>query len=250
MADVLVVEDNSETILTVSAILKGICHVFPASSLAEAKKLFGTKKFDLVMIDLNLPDGSGFNLISNMGQLTQGKTIPFLLLSGDISTESQIAGFSMGAEDYITKPFNPFILRARVLNCLRRLQNSTEDEIILGKIIICRKEFRAYRKEITGSRMPIDLTTLEFRLLSVFADHLGDALNRQNLIDLVWGVTTNVVDRVVDQHVFSLRKKLNDTMVDIRSLYGYGYRMEVNDHMKLISAESARLAPLPTSNHP
>lgn len=247
MADVLIVEDNTEVTFAVNSILKGICQVCSASSLAEAKSYFGVKKFDLIMIDINLPDGSGFNLVSVLNQLSHGKTIPFLLLSGDVSTESQIAGFSMGAEDYITKPFNPFILRARVLNCLRRIQNSSDDEVTLSKIIICRKEFRAYRKEADNKRSIIDLTTLEFRLLSVFIDHLGDALNRQNLIDLAWGNATNVVDRVVDQHIFSLRKKLKDTGVEIRSLYGYGYRMEIADLAQSFIANPANPSPLPTS---
>jgi DNA-binding response OmpR family regulator len=245
MADVLLVEDSSEVTLAISSILKGICHISCASNLAEAKVASGSKKFDLVLIDLNLPDGSGFNLISALGELNQRKPVPFLFISGDVSTETQIAGFSMGAEDYITKPFNPFILRARVLNCLRRLQHGDSDEITLGNLVICQREFRAFSKLETGNRKGIDLTTLEFRLLSVFGDHVGDALNRQRLIDLAWGTNTNVIDRVVDQHIFSLRKKLKDTGVEIRSLYGYGYRLEVTLQAASILPDSPSSTSLP-----
>ena len=249
MSNVLIVEDNNEIRLAVSSILKGICSVSSASSLAEAKRYFESKSFDLIMIDLNLPDGSGFNLISSLGPLAHRRSIPFLLLSGDFSTESQIAGFSMGAEDYITKPFNPFVLRARVLNCLRRLQTSEiNDEVLLGNLLVCRKEFRAFKKATNGDRSIIDLTNLEFRLLLVFIDHRGSALNRQNLIDLVWGNNTNVVDRVVDQHIFSLRKKLKDVSVEFRSLYGFGYRMEVLEQPIPFYINAIQNNLLPSSN--
>jgi DNA-binding response OmpR family regulator len=246
-ADVLIVEDNREVVMTITSILKGICNVFSAATLSEAKSYCSNKPFDLIMLDLSLPDGSGFDLIPLLNELTKGKAIPFLLISGDISAETQVTGFSMGAEDYVTKPFNPFILRARVINCLRRVQNSTGDEINLGKIVVSRKEFRAFKKALNGDRLPIDLTTLEFRLLSVFIDHLGNALNRQNLIDLVWGSTTNVVDRVVDQHICSLRKKLKDSGIKIRSLYGYGYRMEA---LELTNKDLNLATPTAMSNLP
>lgn len=226
MADVLLIEDNREVTFAVGSILRDICNIQAANSLAEAKMCLNSKKFDLLLIDLGLPDGSGFNLISTFGRSTPGATTPFLLLSGDTSTESQVAGFSMGAEDYITKPFNPFILKARVLNCLRRLQASTANEVSIGGLTICRSEFRAYQTLPDSQKIPLELTTLEFRLLSVFADHLGEALSRQMLIDLAWGSSTNIIDRNVDQHVFSLRKKIRSTNVKILSIYGHGYRME------------------------
>ncbi len=226
MADVLVVEDNLEIALIVSSILKGICSVHTATTVAEAKSLVSKSRFDLILMDLNLPDGSGLNLISNLNQITVGKEIPFLFVSGDQSTESQLAVLSQGAIDYITKPFNPLILKAKVLNCLRRLNKELDEELILGQLIINRKELRAYKANDKDEKNILDLTALEFRLLTVFSDHFNQALTRSVLIDLVWGENTNVIDRVVDQHIFSLRKKIADSQVQIKSLYGFGYRME------------------------
>lgn len=227
MAEILVVEDNIEMALLVSSILRGVCHVQTATTAAEAQSLFSKDHFDLVLMDLNLPDGNGLSLISNLNRMNVGKDVPFLFLSGDQSAESQLAVLSQGAIDYITKPFHPLILKAKVLNCLKRIDKEVDEEITLGSLLINRKELRAYISKSAEERNVLDLTALEFRLLSVFTEHFNQALTRSVLIDLVWGHNTHVIDRVVDQHIFSLRKKISNSKVQIKSLYGFGYRMEL-----------------------
>lgn len=264
MDEILVVEDNLEIALMLSSILRGACRVQTATSIAEAKDLFSKSHFDLVILDLNLPDGSGLNLASVLSQINPstpmnpmgslnsinstksitthrltfdtintnrfaipGRDVPFLFLSGDQSTESQLAGLSLGAVDYITKPFNPLILKAKVLNCLKRSHREGQEELYLGDLILNKKELRVYSHKNKDDRHSLDLTALEFRLFTAFYDHFNQALTRSVLIDLVWGENTHVIDRVVDQHIFGLRKKLKNSNVQIKSVYGHGYRLEI-----------------------
>jgi len=266
MDEILVVEDNLEVALILSSILRGSCRVQTATSIAEGKDLFSKSHFDLVLLDLNLPDGSGLNLASILSQInpsppmdtahslsatgipnsittqrvtfdtinpnrvslpSPGRDVPFLFLSGDQSTESQLAGLSLGAIDYITKPFNPLILKAKVLNCLKRSHREGQEELYLGDLILNKKELRVYSHKNKDDRHSLDLTALEFRLFTAFYDHFNQALTRSVLIDLVWGENTHVIDRVVDQHIFGLRKKLKDSNVQIKSVYGHGYRLEI-----------------------
>jgi len=227
MANVLIVEDSLEIVIIVSSILKGVCRVRAAASAAEAKLHFSQEHFDLVLMDLNLPDESGLSLISDFSRMWLGKEVPCLFVSADQSTESQLAVLSQGALDYIVKPFNPLILKAKVMNCLKRINKEFDGEINLGNLIINRKELRAYISNEKEHKEILDLTSLEFRLLTVFSDHFNQALTRSVLIDLVWGDHTHVIDRVVDQHIFSLRKKISNSKLHIKSLYGFGYRMEL-----------------------
>ncbi len=222
MVDILVVEDSAEVALIIKGLLKGFCDVKTVESIADAQSSILKNAYDLVVIDLNLPDGNGLNLANKLKEST-----PFLFLSGDNTNESQLAALNLGAEDYITKPFNHQILRAKILNCIKRHTNESTDIVYLGKLEFHSKDLRAFVKESDGTLTKLDLTSLEYRLLSVLIKHKNQALTRTNIIDLVWNESIYITDRVVDQHIFCLRKKLAGSQVQIKSIYGHGYRLEV-----------------------
>lgn len=222
MVDILLVEDCVEVGSIIQGLLNGFCGVKTVNSIASAQALLLKNKYDLIIIDLNLSDGSGLNLATKIKDTT-----PFLFLSGDTTNESQLAALQLGAEDYIMKPFNHLILRAKVLNCIKRHQNEIKDLITLGNLELHSKEMKAYIKGPLGNLIALDLTTLEYRLLSVFIQHKNQALTRTNIIDLVWSESTYITDRVVDQHIFFLRQKIAGSLLQIKSIYGHGYRLEV-----------------------
>lgn len=227
MLEILVVEDNREVASLIQSLLKGFCEVKTAESLFDAHRYLSNNSFDLLVVDMNLPDGSGLNLAMQLKESKSDKKTPFLFLSGDNSCESQLAGLNLGAEDYITKPFNSHVLRAKILNCLKRNQKNPVETIALADLVINTRELRVNLKLNDGNLQQLDLTALEFRLLMVLMNHQNQALSRTNIIDLVWNESTYITDRVVDQHIFCLRKKIASSKVKIKSIYGFGYRLEV-----------------------
>ena len=227
LEEVLLIEDNLAVAHQIKHTLSGVCKVHIVSTIKDAVRAIANRNFHLLLVDITLPDGHGFSLISAHSHLPDYHPIPFVFLTCDTSLESQIAGFSLGAQDYITKPFNPHILKARVSNCLRRYRKNDEGELMIGNVMVSQHEFRAYRLDSAGKRLQLNLTSLEFRLLQTLVKNLGHAFSRENLIGQNWSDDTFVIDRVVDQHIFTLRKKLGMTALKIKTIYGFGYRMEL-----------------------
>lgn len=192
-----------------------------AATLGEAlQALLGAR---LVILDLMLPDGSGFELIGRMRR--EGNATPIIVLSSRDGEADRVSALETGADDYVTKPFSPREIVARVRAVLRRLDSngwSRSDALPFGLRV------DAATRRAHFNEREIELTRVEFDLLSGLLESAGRVYTRAQLIDRVWGDGYAITDRTVDSHVKSLRRKLADAGGDpgvIETVRGVGYRV-------------------------
>jgi DNA-binding response OmpR family regulator len=171
-----------------------------------------------VVLDLGLPDVDGFDLCR---QLRGGLDVPILIVTARDEEADRIIGLELGADDYLTKPFSPRELVARVRAVLRRVEPGRSDAqlIDLGELCI---DLRSRNVSIAGQT--VELRTLEFELLAELARHAGQVVTRDRLLDRVWGLSFAGGTRTVDVHVAQVRKKLGRPQV-IQTVRGVGYRI-------------------------
>jgi DNA-binding response OmpR family regulator len=149
-----------------------------------------------------------------------GVDTPILLLTARASESEKVLGFQLGADDYVTKPFSPRELRARIRARLRDARKSSQQQIFaFGDV-----EVDLNRAEVRRAGSALDTTPLEFKLLVTFLRHRGRVLSRDQLIDLAWGTETFVTERAVDAHIVNLRRKIGTSF--ITSVRGMGYRFD------------------------
>ncbi len=220
---VLVVEDEPAISESVSYALKrdGF-EVDCADSLGAAETLLGNA--ELIILDLMLPDGSGFDLI---GQLRRdGNLTPIIVLSSRDGEADRVAALETGADDYVAKPFSPREVVARVRAVLRRAATEPEPPSKTSRALALCVDEETRRAEVGGRAL--ELTRVEFDLLSCMLQSPGRVYTRAQLIDRVWGDGFAITDRTVDSHIKSLRKKVAGADADphlIETVRGVGYRV-------------------------
>ena len=226
MNHLLVVDDCIETALILKKALgdKDFELVF-ATSAAQALVLLSEKDFSLVLLDVSLPDQDGFHVFTEMRGYERLRNVPVIFLTGDAHVTSMVTAFSMGADDYIVKPFNPMELRARVEAKLRKsaAQNQESHIVRRGDLQLDSFTHRVFSLA-NGETTLIHLTPREFKLLFQLAKNEDLVLSREQLLDAVWGNASEVFDRTVDTHISSIRKKLGSLSKYIESIPGSGYR--------------------------
>ncbi len=177
---------------------------------------------NLVILDVMLPDIDGFEVLK---RLRKSSKVPVLMLSARREDVDKIVGLEMGADDYLTKPFNPHELLARVKAVLRRSQQAATSEVIeLGRLKI-----DVERHEATAGGSPIELRAKEFALLLALVKQPGVVFSREKLLNQVWGYDFYGDTRTVDVHINHLRDKLEGSGVDIETLRGTGYKIVVRE---------------------
>jgi DNA-binding response OmpR family regulator len=223
MARILIVEDEPDIALGLRADLKKQGYeVETVADGATAVRRGTAETWDLILLDIMLPNIDGFEVCRELRR-ARVKT-PIIMLTAKIQEAEKVMGLELGADDYVTKPFSPHELRARIKAVLRRF---SEDALGTYRFGDCEVDFD--RAELRRNGKPIDLTALEFRLLSVFIRRRGRALTRAQLIDTAWEPGTFISDRVVDTHILNLRKKIEPTPGEPRYLLGVrgiGYRFD------------------------
>ena len=174
---------------------------------------------DLVVLDLMMPKLDGFEVTKG---IREHSDMPILMLTVRKEDAVKVAGLELGADDYLTKPFNPKELVARVKAILRRADgiHRSGAEVSVGELTLDRR-----RREATLSGAPLTLRTKEFDLLFTLAQNQGVALTREQLLSLVWGYTFGGETRTVDVHVNHLRQHLNGSRIQIETLRGVGYKL-------------------------
>jgi DNA-binding response OmpR family regulator len=172
----------------------------------------------LVVLDIGLPGIDGFEVCRRM---RSHSTVPIVMLTARDEEPDRVAGFELGADDYVPKPFSPRELAARIKAILRRADRRPDDEVLAEGVICLRRDSR----EVTVGGAAVELTTKEFDLLACFLEHAGIVLSRERLLDLVWGMTYAGGTRTVDMHVAQLRRKLGDAEA-IRTVRGAGYKLQ------------------------
>ena len=220
MPNILVVDDERNIIELVSLYLEreGL-KVQSAFTGREALSRQETDNPDLIVLDLMLPDIDGLEVCR---QIRARSSVPILMLTARKEDVDKIVGLELGADDYLTKPFNPRELVARVKAIIRRTQAppKVSQTIVVGGMVI-----DTARHEVAVQGKAIALRSKEFALLATLAENLGIVLTRERLLELVWGYDFYGETRTVDVHINHLREKIAGSGVDIETLRGTGYKM-------------------------
>jgi two-component system phosphate regulon response regulator PhoB len=225
MSRILLVDDALDDQRIVSSALSKDYQLSIASNLADARLRIAAEEFDLILLDVQLPDGDGFVLCAELQSDEHTRAIPIFFLTVRSSIQDKVLGFSVGAEDYISKPFAPEELLARIKARIRKAGERISQDLVLqlGDLKISVSKQKVYFKGRKREEL-LDLTPLEFKLLFYFARHEEHVFSREQLLEAVWADNVNVLDRTVDMHVSNLRKKLSPSSWTIRSVHGVGYR--------------------------
>ena len=219
---ILVIEDEAALRLALSDRLRS--EGYEVETAADGEQGWDRARqggFDLILLDVMLPGRSGFDLCRDLRR--EGVATPILMLTARGEVLDRVLGLKLGADDYLVKPFETAELLARIEALLRRAQPDTEGgAFAFGEV---RVDFK--RVEVTKGGEPVELSALEFRLLRYFVEHRGEVLSRDRLLDEVWGYSAEVYSRTVDQHVATLRRKIESDPRRPRhvvTVHGLGYR--------------------------
>jgi DNA-binding response OmpR family regulator len=188
----------------------------------QAVRLAVAEPFDLIVLDLMLPKKDGYQVCRELRR--GGIAAPIIMLTARAQDAEKVLGLELGADDYVTKPFNPMELRARIKAVLRRAAGQAAAVFRFADVEV---DLRRCEVRRAGSLVP--LSTTEFKLLSAFIAQRGAVLSRDRLLDAVWGRDIHVTDRAVDNHVVGLRRKIEADPAEpkyITSVRGMGYRFD------------------------
>lgn len=220
---ILLVEDSKEVYQIVNQALSRIADIKWAQSLQEGRELLKSEPINFLLLDLELPDGNGIELCEEL-QSTHPE-LPVFLLTAHDQLSDKVLGFSAGADDYITKPFNSLELKARIEAKFKKLEILMKNSDILEwKELTINKSSQSLKAMNNGELEEIELTALEFKLLMYFATNEGKVLKREDILDEIWGQDVHVYSRSVDTHVSKLRKKILGASDTIESVHGVGYK--------------------------
>ncbi|OFW12002.1 MAG: DNA-binding response regulator [Acidobacteria bacterium RIFCSPLOWO2_02_FULL_67_36] len=223
MPRILIVEDEPDIarVLRDDLALEGYDAVVVGDGEA-AHAATTSSPFDLVLLDVMLPGRDGFDVCRDLRRA--GLTMPIIMLTAKTQESDKVMGLEIGADDYVTKPFSPRELRARVKAALRRAAADAPEVYRFGQI-----EVDFGRRELRAGGAPVDVTAIEFKLLAAFIRHRGRVLSREQLLDEAWGRDVYVTDRAVDTHIVNVRRKIEPDPAVPRylvSVRGAGYRFE------------------------
>ena len=203
-------------------------HVTCADSGEEALERLRTEKIDCVLLDLMLPGISGLEVCTTMRKVESNirRSIPIIMLTAKGEEEDVVAGLECGADDYITKPFSPKVLIARIKAVIKRsfTDQSETDESRQSVIVVDGLEIDKGRHEVKLNGTEVQLTTTEFSILSLLAAKPGWVFTRQQIIDFARGYDFLITPRAIDVQIFGLRKKLNEYDKMVETVRGIGYR--------------------------
>jgi two-component system alkaline phosphatase synthesis response regulator PhoP len=180
------------------------------------------ESWDLILLDVMLPRKDGFEVCRELRR--SGVRTPIIILTAKTHEAEKVLGLDLGADDYVTKPFSPRELRARIKAALRRSAENTPDIYRFGRI-----EVNFTRAELCRRGKPVEITTLELRIMEAFIRNRGRIMSRNQLLEAAWGRDTFVTDRVVDHHIVNLRRKIEpqpETPRYLISVRGMGYRFD------------------------
>jgi len=219
-ARILIVEDDQAILELVSYHLEKEGHrVIRAADGRAALAAFNIHRPDLILLDVMLPELDGFEVCRRIRKVSD---VPIIMLTAKGQEDDRVRGFELGADDYVTKPFSPRELVARIGAVLRRSHPEEEDELVSGAL---RLDLKRHRATVDGQ--PIDLTPKEFDLLRLLMTRRGETIDRDRLLGEVWGYEAAGGTRTLDVHIRRLRQKIGDDPLDptyIETVHGVGYR--------------------------
>lgn len=222
---IAIVEDEPDVAHLISLHLNK--NGFKTKEFRSAQPLLETLKFEsplLIILDLMLPDMDGLEVCKKIKINERTSQIPIIIVTAKGEESDKIVGLELGADDYVTKPFSPRELIARVKAVLRRASppESLEKIIKVGDSIIIDIE----KQKVLLDGKNIELTNTEFKLLRILSERKGRIFPREKLLDLLWGEDKDVIDRTIDVHIKNLREKLGRKGYLIKTVRGVGYKIE------------------------
>jgi two-component system phosphate regulon response regulator PhoB len=224
---ILVVDDEEDILELVTYNLAREGYLITGALTGEeALKRARSEVFDLILLDLMLPGIDGLEVTKSLKSNQKTRNIPIIMLTAKGEEADIVTGLELGADDYITKPFSPRVLTARVRAVLRRISEEALDDTSLLRIH--ELEIDPGRRMVTASGDPIDLTFTEFQVLLLLARRPGWVFTRTQIVDAVRGSDYPVTDRSVDVQIVGLRKKLGSFGKYIETVRGVGYRFREN----------------------
>lgn len=223
MSRILIVDDEPDIIMLISRYAKREGYeITTAEDGRQAIEACRSEAFDLIVMDIMMPDTDGFTACKKIKEF---KDIPVIMLSARGTEFDKLFGFEVGVDDYVTKPFSPMELMARIKAVLSRSQTYIPDNgsgiINLGEI-----EIDTFGLTVTADGVKSKLTAKEFALLMLFVNNRGAVLSRDKILNEVWGYDSFGVDRTVDWQIKLLRSKLGTARDCIKSVRGVGYKFE------------------------
>jgi DNA-binding response OmpR family regulator len=217
------VEDDTDLAFSLEDDLKVEGYEVEVARDGDTASRRGRKEdWDLILLDIVLPQKDGYEVCRELRRA--GIRTPVIMLTAKTQEAEKIMGLDLGADDYITKPFSPRELRARIRALLRRTEPPSVDVYRFGDA-----EVNFSRGEIRRGEEMVETTALELKLLKAFVENRGRILSRRQLLDAAWGDSTFVTDRVVDSHVMELRRKIEPDPAKpqyLVSVRGLGYRFD------------------------
>lgn len=193
--------------------------ILEASNGREALELFERENIDLAILDVMMPELDGWTVLR---KIREKSGIPILMLTARSEEHDELFGFELGVDDYITKPFSPKILTARIKSILKRKSDNNDNNLNFDGLIIDKSAHKVY-----VNNNEIIMTPKEYDLLIYLAENKEKAISRDKLLDEVWGYDFFGDTRTVDTHIKRLRMKLGDKKEYVQTVRGFGYRFEV-----------------------
>jgi DNA-binding response OmpR family regulator len=222
----LIVEDDPDILMGLREYFEMENYeVLTAEDGVEALEMMEDEDIDIVLLDVMLPKKDGFEVLRESQEM--GFNAPVLMLTAKGEQESKLKGFGLGADDYITKPFNVEELAARVKAILQRTMPPSEAPMDVYEIGDVEVNFTTH--EATRDGEPVSFTALEFDILRYLIQHEGRTVTRKQLLRDVWGIDENIITRTIDRHMASVRKKIEpdpSAPTYIETVYGIGYRFD------------------------
>jgi len=198
--------------------VKGFSVVEAADGEEAVERFFADKNIGLILLDVMMPRMNGWEVLRTIRKVS---SVPIIMLTARGEEQDELQGFSLGVDEYISKPFSPKILTARVEAILRRTHSMDSDILACGGVSLDRASHT-----VTAGGNPVDLSYKEFELLEYFIQNKGLALSRENILNNVWDFDYFGDSRTVDTHVKKLRAKLGECGNQIKTIWGMGYKFE------------------------
>ena len=218
---ILVVDDERDLCDILLFNLQAAGYQAAAANSAEEALRLEVAGFDLLLLDVMMPGMSGFELAEKLKADEETRHIPIIFLTAKDTEDDTLQGFSLGADDYVTKPFSIREVMARVKAVLSRGRSEADDKLVYEGLVI-----DIASKTVTIDGEAIAFTRTEYELLKLLLEHKGKMFSRQQLIDKVWPQDVVVLERTVDVNIARLRKKLNRYAACLVSRTGFGYSFE------------------------
>jgi DNA-binding response OmpR family regulator len=225
---VLCIEDDPTIQTLVTQSLRDF-NIIQALTLKNAEVLLERNSFDAILLDIELPDGDGLKYYTKLSQDLKYRKIPTLILTGHNDISNKLMAFSVGVDDFISKPFDPLELSARLSSKIKKAQSEIEEKKLrkIGDLEIDFDRQKVFHIK-DGKEIDLQLTSIEIKILSLLTRRVEQVFSREQILNNVWG-DTNITDRTVDSHIAHLRNKIVGSNVKIDTAKNFGYSLVIKN---------------------